>query len=251
MKVSILTVCLNSEKTILDTIKSVQYQTYDNTEHIVFDGGSTDETTSIAKSFEDKIRLVEGRDTGIFDAFNQALEYATGDIIGILNSDDYYVNNHVLELVVNTFKTVDTDSVYGDLDYVHYKNKNKITRRWIAGEFDIGKFEFGWVPPHPTFFVKRDMYKRYGAFNQSFKTSGDYELMLRMLYKNRISTRYIPNLLVKMRTNGRSDGSIFNRMNSLKEDYLSWKLNNLKLHFYTIPLKPLRKLPQFFKARLT
>ena len=250
MKISLITVCLNSESTITDTLKSVMDQGYTDYEHIVFDGGSTDKTVPILKSFKDNIRLIQGQDSGIFDAMNQAMYCATGQIVGIINSDDFYANHQVLSKVVSVFKKMDTDSVYGDLHYVNRNKPDKIYRDWKAGEFRHSKFRFGWTVPHPTFFVRKEIYDHYGMFNSSFKISGDYELILRFLYKHKISTSYIPEVLVKMRTGGNSDGGLRKRFKSLKEDYLSWKKNGLKPSLLTIGLKPIRKIPQLFKAKL-
>lgn len=251
MKLSIITVCLNSAATIADTIKSVLQQRFKDYEYIIFDGGSTDQTISIVKSFGDKISLIRGNDKGIFDAMNQAIGYASGDFIGILNSDDFYNHPDVLTKVANTFDTTGTDSVYGDLLYVQRHNTEKIHRIWKAGAFDIRKFKFGWSVPHPTFFVRKKVYERYGVFDNTFKISGDYELVLRLLYKHGVSTAYIPDVLVKMRNNGNSDGNLKKRITSLMEDYSAWKKNGLKPGFYTIPLKPTRKIPQLFGAKLS
>lgn len=247
MKFSLITVCLNSESTIADTLDSVTCQEYSNYEHIVFDGGSTDRTTDILKSYGDKISLFQGKDKGIFDAMNQALAYASGEVIGIINSDDFYANTKVLSRVRKEFDQTNADSVYGDLHYVHRKNTSRIYRNWRSGAFDRSKFKYGWTIPHPTFFVKRKVYDQYGLFDDSFRISGDYELILRFLYKNKVSASYIPEVLVKMRTGGNSDGGLSKRLASLKEDYLAWKKNGLRPALYTIPLKPLIKIRQFFE----
>lgn len=246
MKFSLITVCLNSETTISDTVKSVLSQDYSNYEHIVFDGGSTDKTIPILKKFGDKIRLIEGNDSGIFNAMNQAIGYASGDIIGIINSDDFYASNAILSKVVGTFMKDGTDSVYGDLHYVHRDAPDRIYRNWVSGEFTLKKMRYGWTIPHPTFFVKRYIYDQYGLFDDTFKISGDYELILRFLYKHKITSSYIPEVLVKMRNNGNSDGGIKKRVASLKEDYWAWGKNELNPAIFTIPFKPLRKLSQFF-----
>lgn len=251
MKLSIITVCLNSEATIADTIESVLKQSFIDCEHIIFDGGSTDKTVSIIKSYEDRISLIEGSDTGIYNAMNQAIGYASGDIIGILNSDDFYAHSNVLANVEKTIRTHQLDSVYGDLDYVYHNDIRRIHRKWISGKFNRNKFIYGWSLPHPTFFVRQSVYERYGLFDDSYSVSGDYELILRLLYKHEISTQYIPEILVKMRNNGRSDGNLPMRIKSLKEDYRAWTVNNLKPPFYTIPLKPIRKIPQLVRAKIT
>ena len=249
MKLTLITVCLNSESTIRDTIESVISQDYTNREHIVFDGGSTDGTLTILESFKDQIKLIQGTDSGIFDAMNQAIAYASGDIVGIINSDDLYAHAQVLSNIVSKFGSTQSDSIYGDLHYVYRDAPLRVYRNWKSGQFDLNKFKFGWTIPHPTFFVKKEIYDHYGLFNSDFKISGDYELILRFLYKHKITTSYLPEVLVKMRAGGNSDGGLKKRLKSLKEDYLSWTKNGMKPAFYTIPLKPIRKIPQLFKAK--
>ncbi|MHA7099143.1 glycosyltransferase family 2 protein [Roseivirga pacifica] len=248
-KLSIITVCLNSEATIADTLKSVVNQDYSDYEHIVFDGGSTDGTIDILKSYKDKVRLIEGSDSGIFDAMNQAISFASGDVIGILNSDDFYSNNGVLSKVMEVFKNSHTASVYGDLCYVNRKDVTQISRYWKARSLNVNSFKYGWSIPHPTFFVKRELYDLYGKFDSSFKVSGDYELTLRFLLKHRIAVEYIPEILVYMRTGGNSDQGIAQRIRSYREDRIAWKKAGLKPRFYTVIFKVLRKLPQLTKQK--
>ncbi|WP_420385217.1 glycosyltransferase family 2 protein [Roseivirga sp.] len=246
MKFSLITVCLNSKLTITDTIESVISQSYGDYEHIVFDGGSTDGTIEILKSYGDKIRLIQGNDSGIFDAMNQAITHASGEIIGIINSDDFYAHSEVLSRVSEVFNSTGVDSIYGDLHYVYRNDTSRIYRNWRSGEFNLKNFRYGWTIPHPTFFVRHEIYIQYGLFDDQFRISGDYELILRFLYKHRISTCYIPEVLVKMRNGGNSDGGIYQRYKSLREDYCAWKRNRLQPGILTIPLKPLTKIRQFF-----
>jgi glycosyltransferase len=246
MKISIITATFNSAKTIEDTIKSVLGQTYSDIEYIIIDGGSTDGTMDIVDKYKDKIaKIVSEKDGGIFDAFNKGIKLATGDVIGILNSDDFYADNSVVKNVVEKFMSSGTDTVYGDLVYVDPIETSKVRRHWKAGEYNRSKFKTGWMPPHPTFFVKNSLYDRYGVFNTWMKISNDYELVLRFLYKNNASTVYIPKVLVKMRAGGNSDGSIKKRYMANKEDRKAWKVNQLKAPFYFAVLKPMRKLGQF------
>lgn len=250
MKFSIITVSLNSEATIADTIESVAKQSFRDYEHIVFDGGSTDKTVDIVSSYGTQVRLIQGSDTGIYNAMNQAIAHAKGEIIGILNSDDFYAHVDVLKTIAEAMSSPQLDSIYGDLDYVYHDNIRKIHRKWRSGAFDKHKFKWGWSLPHPTFFVRKAVYDRYGLFDDSYQISGDYELMLRLLYKHGISCRHIPEVLVKMRNKGRSDGNLQTRMTSLKEDHNAWLNNGLKPALYTIVLKPIRKIPQLLKAKL-
>lgn len=244
MKLSIITVCLNSESTIADTIHSVLAQTFSNYEYIIFDGGSTDNTLDIIKTFGSQITLIQGKDNGIFDAMNQAIAMASGEIIGILNSDDFYSHNQVLDKVVGVFDSANVDSVYGDLIYVQRENIDRVWRVWKSGDFKKSNFELGWAPPHPTFFVKKCIYQKYGLFDSDFRISGDYELMLRFLYKYEVSTAYLPDFMVKMRTGGNSSGKPISKVKSIAEDIRAWRVNGLPPRFFTVPLKVLRKLPQ-------
>ncbi len=247
MKVSIITVVHNNEYTISDAIDSVLNQTYKNIEYIVIDGASTDGTVDVIKKYASKInKLIIEPDNGIYDAMNKGLRLATGDIIGFLNSDDFYASNNVLEKVVNEFTEKKVDSVYGDLIYVDNKETTKVVRYWKSKPYREGLFKKGWHPPHPTFFVKREVYKKYGSFRLDFKIAADYELMLRFLEKYKISTAYIPEVLVKMRIGGKSNKSIKNIIKANLECYKAWKINNLKINPLNLLLKPLSKTLQYF-----
>jgi glycosyltransferase involved in cell wall biosynthesis len=247
MKVSIITVTYNSSKTIEQTVQSVIEQTYPNIEYIIVDGLSTDSTLQIIDRYKNKIsKLVSEKDNGIYDALNKGIALATGDVIGILHSDDFYIHKNVIEKVVSTFAKRDSDAVYADLYYVGETNTNKIIRKWRSGNYSDGMFVNGWMPPHPTFFVKRSCYEKFGKFNLEFKSAADYELMLRFIHKNKIKVAYLPEFIVKMRVGGKSNESIKNRLFANYEDRKAWEVNGLKPRFYTLYLKPLRKILQFF-----
>ncbi len=248
MKVSIITVSLNSCDTIEDSIQSVLNQKYKNIEYIIIDGGSSDGTVEIIQKHQDKIaKWVSEYDKGIYHALNKGLKMSTGDIIGFLHADDVYAHNLVIDLIVSRMMNYDTESCYGDLLYVHKKDINKTIRYWKSCPYHEGLFKKGWMPPHPTFFVRRKIYDRYGYFNTDFKIAADYELMLRFLEKNKISTCYLPGVLIKMRIGGESNRSLKNLIIKSSEDYRAWKVNKLNGGFYTIALKNLSKIPQFFK----
>ncbi len=248
MKVSIITITYNSEPTLKDTIESVINQTYKNIEYILIDGGSTDETLSIIKSYGNKIStLISEKDNGLYDALNKGISLATGDVIGILHSDDFYTNNHVIQHIVSSFSNSPVDAVYADLYYVDKMNTNQIHRKWKAGIYKEGMFLNGWMPPHPTFFVKRTIYETCGNFNLNLTSASDYELMLRFIHKHKIKLAYLPEFIIKMRIGGKSNVTFKNRIKANKEDRLAWKLNNVKPYFYTLYLKPLRKIIQLFK----
>lgn len=248
MKISIITICFNSVDTIEDTIKSVISQTYNNIEYILIDGGSTDGTHEIITKYDHAISsLISEPDKGIYDAMNKGIQAATGDIIGILNSDDLYADDNVLSDVVEKFRASNADALYADLVYVNRINSNSISRYWKAGNFDSGKFKYGWMPPHPTFFLKKSCYEKWGDYNLLLKSSADYELMLRMLYKHKIPVVYLPRVTVKMRIGGQSNITIKNRILANREDKLAWKINGLKTNAFTFIFKPLLKIHQFFR----
>jgi len=246
MKVSIITICFNSEKTIRHTIESVISQDYNDVEYILVDGNSKDKTLEIISSFGSKIqKLISEEDRGIYDAMNKGVQLATGEVIGILNSDDIYTESNVISKVVNTFSLKNTDSVYADLLYVSQTDTSKVRRKWISGKFKRSKFKWGWMPPHPTFFVKKNVYERIGLYNLELRTAADYEFMLRALYKEKISTSYLPHIIVKMRLGGESNSSFTTRIKANKEDKKAWKINNITPYIFTLWLKPLRKVFQF------
>lgn len=252
MKVSIITIVYNNKRTIKDAIDSVQNQNYHNIEHIIVDGGSSDGTIELIEaSLTSNTRFISEKDNGLYDALNKGIRLATGDIIGILHSDDVFNSEEVVLDIVNAFTQNDTDSIYADLVYVNRHRSDKVIRNWISGEFSKKKFQIGWMPPHPTFFVKKQIFDKYGVYDTDFKSAADYELMLRFLYKHEISTQYIPKTLVRMRVGGESNKSLKNRINANKEDYLAWQKNNLYPNMYLRILKPLSKLNQYFSfARL-
>jgi glycosyltransferase involved in cell wall biosynthesis len=248
MKISMITVSYNSASTIEDTIKSVLSQTYfHNVEYIVIDGGSTDGTIDIIKKHDSRIsKWVSEPDKGIYDAMNKGIRMATGEIIGVLNSDDFYADCNILSMVAGTLEKTGADSCYGDLLYVDPVNTDRVKRYWKSGPYNTGLFYGGWMPPHPTFFVRREVYERYGFFNLSLGSSADYELMVRFLLRSGISACYIPEVLVKMRSGGVSNASIGNRIKANRMDRLSWEVNGLKPYPWTFWMKPLRKVGQFF-----
>jgi len=248
MKVSIITVCYNSATTIEDTIQSVLGQSYPNIEYLVIDGVSQDGTLEIVNEFENEIsKIVCEPDQGMYDAINKGIGLCTGDIIAILNADDFYIDNEVIADVVATMQAENADSLYSDLYYVAADDTDKVIRNWVSGKFNRQNFLYGWMPPHPTFFVKRAVYEKHGNFNLSLKSAADYELMLRFLYKNKLSTCYLPRPLVRMRVGGMSNVSLKNRINANKEDRLAWSMNGLRPKPFTMLLKPLRKVIQFVR----
>ncbi len=246
IKVSIITATFNSSRTILDTMNSVQNQTYPHIEHLIIDGLSTDNTIELIESTNFKGNIHSGKDKGTYDAMNKGIGLANGDIVGILNSDDFYASETIIKDVISLFNETGCDAVYGDLLYVDGIDTTKFIRKWISGKYNRENFLQGWMPPHPTFFVRKSVYEKYGSFNISLWGAADYELMLRFLYKNKVTAAYLPKVLVHMRTGGQSNTSILNRLRANMEDRKAWKINDIQPKWYTLNLKPLRKVNQFF-----
>lgn len=246
LKVSIITIAYNSAETIEDTIKSVVSQDYPNIEYIIIDGGSKDDTLKIVEKYQDKIaKVVSEPDGGIYDAMNKGVANATGDLIGILNSDDIYADDLVISDIVKTIG--EKDAVYADLVYVKRESADQVTRYWKSGVYKKGAFLKGWMPPHPTFFVRKKCYADFGSYNLKLRSAADYECMLRMIHKHEISLAYLPRVITKMRVGGQSNVTVNNRVKANQEDRMAWELNGLKPRFYTLYMKPLRKIGQFLK----
>jgi glycosyltransferase involved in cell wall biosynthesis len=211
MKISIVTVCYNSAHTIGDTLRSVRDQTHGNIEHIIVDGQSSDTTLNvIATEGAHVARLVSEKDKGIYDAMNKGIGFATGEVVGFINADDFYASVDALAKVAAVFNDPDVGACYGDLCYVGQENTSTLVRYWKSSEFHSGAFEFGWCPPHPTFFVRRGVYQRFGDFDLSYKIAADVELMMRFLEVRKIRTKYIPAVLVKMRMGGTTNKNLRN-----------------------------------------
>jgi glycosyltransferase involved in cell wall biosynthesis len=248
MKVSIVTIAFNASATIAETIESVLSQDYDDIEYIVVDGDSKDGTQEIVTTYGSRIHtFISEPDEGIYDAMNKGIELATGELVGVLNADDAYAHSAAITHVVHAIKASSADAAYADLQYVDAANPGKVIRHWVAGAYERKKFLTGWMPPHPTFFLKRAHYEAFGRFNTDMRISADYELMLRMLFKNRLDPVYIPEVLVKMKAGGASNASLKNRLLANSEDRKAWKINDLKPGKLTFVMKPLGKIGQFFR----
>jgi len=244
--ISIITTVLNNKETIEDAIKSVLNQTYPNIEYIIVDGGSTDGTIEVINKYRKNIsKFISEKDRGVYDG--KGIRMATGEIIGILNSDDIYVRDNVIGEVVKAMEENNADCCWGDLVYVDAKNTDRIIRYWKSSEYKEGKFKTGWVPPHPTFFVRKWIYEKYGYFNINFPIAADYELMLRFLEKYKVKSCYIPQVMVKMRIGGQSN-KILNILKGARECYKAWEINGLKVNpLVPLILRPLSKTSQYFQ----
>jgi len=240
MKVSVITVVWNNKDTIKDAIESVLNQTYENIEYIIVDGASTDGTLGIIQSYGNKVsKLVSEPDKGLYDAMNKGLKLATGDVVGILNSDDFYVDNEVIQKIVDTFDIKRVESVFADLVYVKPSNLEKTIRYYDSSKFTPAKFAYGWMPAHPTFFVKREVYERYGVFKIDYKIAADYEILARFLHKYDVNYAYLPEVIIKMRLGGVSTSGLKSNYILNKEIIRACNENGIKTNW----IKVLSKYP--------
>ncbi len=226
---SLITVSYNSAATVRDTIESVLAQDYPNLEYIVIDGASTDGSADIIRSYQDRIaHVVVEPDRGIYDAMNKGLRLASGDIIGFINSDDFYPHAGVISRAVDEFTDERIDACWGDLCYVDPDNTTQVVRYWKSSAFRSGSFRRGWCPPHPTFFVRRRVYDRYGMFDERYRIASDIELMMRFLEVHAIRASYIPEVMVHMRMGGATNRSIRNIVQQNVEIWDALKRHDLR-----------------------
>lgn len=224
MKITIITVCYNSADTIADTITSVASQQYNDKEHIIVDGASRDGTMDIVKNAASITRYISEPDKGIYDGMNKGLKLATGDIIGLLNADDFYADETVLTQVAETFKKTNIQACFANLVYVDQQDTSLVVRYWKSRPYQQGLFKSGWMPAHPTFFVRREIYEKYGLFNLDYKIAADFELLFRFIEQCQINTVYLDKVLVKMRTGGTTNKSLKNIWEQNKEIIQTLKL---------------------------
>ena len=247
MHISIITVCLNSASTIGDALESVGKQTFREIEHIVVDGVSTDGTQKIVSDFTPNLaRLISEPDRGLYDAMNKGMAVATGDIIGYLNSDDVFADSDVLQKVARVFADENVDACYGDLVYVRQDDMSRVVRYWRSRPYSPGLVERGWMPAHPTFFLRQSILQKLGGFDIRYRYQSDYELMVRLFLKERISAVYIPEVMVRMRTGGHTNRSIRNIVKGNLEAYRACRENGIKVSPLFILQKMMSRLPQYF-----
>jgi len=246
LKVSIVTACRNADRFLKHCIESVLNQSYPDIEYIVVDGASTDDSLLIIKNYEGRIsRFISQKDEGIYDAMNKGIALAGGDIVGILNADDFFPHPGIVKNIISKFEESKADAVYGDIWYVDKENISRPVRKWRSGTYRHGFFQWGWMPPHPSFYARRELFEKYGSYDLSFGSASDYELMLRFIHKHKIKTAYLPQTIVKMRTGGVSNSSLKNRLDSSRNDLRAMRRNGIVFPELAALLKPLRKLPQF------
>lgn len=226
MKISVITAVWNREKTIAHAIESVLKQNYSPIEYVIQDGGSTDRTLDIIHKVAPEAKIVSAKDHGIYDAINRGISRCTGDVIGLMHSDDYFAHDNVLANVARTIEESGADGVYSDLDYVSFGDTNRIVRRWAAGRYSKKKIARGWMPPHPTVYIKREVFYKLGLYDTNFHIAADYDAMLRFL-SNGVSLAYLPEVTVKMRTGGESNASIKTIFRKSQEDYSALRKNRV------------------------
>ena len=241
----------NRVNSIAEALNSVQAQSWHDIEQVIVDGGSTDGTLQVLQNYLDvpfsagyQVLLKSEPDQGIYDALNKGFARATGEVIGLMHSDDFFADCKVLDRVACAFADAPVDAVYGDLDYVSKKDPSSIVRRWRSGNYSSAKLQYGWMPPHPTLFLRRRVIERWGVFDTNFKVAADYDAILRYFHQGKIKPVYIPKVMVKMRLGGESNRSIKNIFLKTKEDYKALRQNGVG-GFWALFCKNVRKLSQF------
>jgi glycosyltransferase involved in cell wall biosynthesis len=246
-KITIITAVFNRATTVQTSIESVLNQRDANIEHIIIDGNSTDGTQEVVRRFDSNIaKFISEPDSGIYNALNKGIRAATGDVVGFLHADDMLANPNVIRSISDAFQDPEIDAAYGDLVYVDAQHPDQIVRYWKSGKAASSRFRRGWMPPHPTFYLRRAHYVKFGGYREDFHISADYELLLRMLFKHRLKPAYIEDVLVKMRLGGKSNVSMANRLLANREDRHAWEVNDLRPPFGLQLFKPLRKIYQYW-----
>jgi glycosyltransferase involved in cell wall biosynthesis len=249
-KVSIITVSYNSIRTISDTVKSVFSQTWPNIEYIIIDGSSTDGTVDFINSFSTGIsKFISEPDLGIYDAINKGIKLATGDIVGILHSDDFFYNNNVIEKVAETFRLNEVDAVLGDAQFVDPENISRTVRYYSSKNFKPGKFKFGFMPAHPGFYVKRELFEKLGYYKVDYTIAADFELLMRFLLINKVEYKYLEMPFLIMRRGGVSNKSLLSNFTLNKEIVRACRENGIKTNYFFIYSKYLIKMFEFFRRR--
>lgn len=246
MKISIITITYNSAKTLQRALASILSQTYKDIEHIIVDGASDDGTVEIIKAYAEahqNVRWVSEKDDGIYNALNKGIRMATGDVIGFLHSDDVLNSADSIEQIATAFESSQADVVYGDLQYC---KGGKVVRRWKSNAFNPRALKFGWMPPHPTVYVRKEVYEQVGLYDEWFRISADYDMLLR-IFTAGYETHYIPEVMVSMETGGASNKNTKARLSKTQEDFIVLKKNHVGAGLLTVACKQLRKIRQFLR----
>ena len=245
LKISIVTVTFNAERTIKRCIQSVINQSFKNLEYIIIDGNSNDKTVEIINTYKKHLQFfISEPDEGIYDAINKGIKAATGDVVGLLNADDFFTSENILNAVSEAFIRQNFDIVYGDLDYIN--SREKVVRRWRSGKYFPGMFNWGWMPPHPAFYCKRALFDKFGYYSLDYGTAADYELMVRFMHKNKLNVFYLNEVMVKMTVGGASNKELTNRVKAWQFDLKAMRKNGILFPVLTLFFKPVRKIVQYF-----
>ncbi|MUP44549.1 glycosyltransferase [Gramella sp. BOM4] len=248
MKISIITATYNSAKSISSTLASISSQSYNDIELVIVDGASSDYTVELIKnSYSRKSKIISEYDNGIYDALNKGVKMATGDVVGFVHSDDYLADSDVIFQIAEILKNDRVDGVYGDLHYVDKVNTDRVIRYWQSQDFEPGLLKKGWMPAHPTMFLRKEVYQKHGLFNLDYKIAADYDLMLRIFSDATLKFKYLPKVITKMRVGGASNRSLKNILRKSKEDLRALKRNNIKRPYLALANKNLSKITQFIK----
>jgi glycosyltransferase involved in cell wall biosynthesis len=245
MKISIITITFNSAKTLATTLQSVADQDYPDIEHIVVDGLSRDGTLDIVKQFPHVRRVISEKDAGLYDALNKGTRVATGEVVGLLHSDDFLASKDAISKIAKAFKGAPVDAVFGDISFVRPNNLSKVVRHYSSKNWDPSQFAKGYMPAHPSFYCKRELFERYGYYKLHYKIAADYELLIRYIYTHHISYRYISETIVYMRTGGASNESLKSRYILNQEILMACRENGIKTSMFRLSLKYGKKIFEY------
>jgi len=245
MKISIITATYNSSINIDSVIETLENQQYKNIEWLIIDGKSTDDSLLKVKKYQGEKKIISEKDSGIYDALNKGINLATGDVIGFVHSDDFLADSNILSEIIRVFKKENADGVYGDLQYIDKENTSKVIRYWRSQKFKSSLLNKGWMPAHPTLFLKKEVYDKHGLFNLDYRIAADYDLMLRIFSDKNLKFHYLPEVITKMRVGGASNRSLKNIKIKSKEDLKALKANQIKYPYKTLFQKNLSKIRQF------
>ena len=250
MKISIITITFNSAKTIAATLESVAAQDYQDIEHIIVDGQSEDNTIDIVKQFPHIAKCISEKDKGLYDALNKGIQMATGDVVGLIHSDDFLATNDAISKIAIAFQENNVDSIIGNISFVHPDNLNKVIRHYSSKSWNPSKFAKGYMPAHPAFYCKKELFEKYGYYKMGYKIAADYELLIRFLYTHKASYKYIPETIVMMRTGGTSNENLKSRYILNQEIVRACAENGIKTNMFKLSLKYGNKIFEFIKPML-